>query len=274
MTLDIIVSMIALSLIILGVTAGSFINILADDLPRRLTPRFPPRCSNCDSILHPLRRIAILGVLTNRIKCPACESSLKLRSVVVEIVSPLMILYLYQRFDLTLKFGLLTILLECFLLIVVIDLEHRLILYVTIIPTAVIAIVYSLFGAGYDLSKILIGGAVGFGAVYVIYFFGWVFGAVTARIRGEELTEIPFGGGDVNLAGVIGLAVGWSGILLALFIAVMSGGVSAAIYLIVSLIRRRYNLFTPIPYGPFFILGAVIMLLFADEIRTRSGVSR
>ena len=266
--------MIILSLIVLGVIVGSLINIFADDLPRRLTPRFPPRCLNCDSSLHPLRRIAILGVLTNHIKCLTCESSLKLRSLVVEIVSPLMLLYLYQRFDLTLRFGLLALLLECFLLIAVIDLEHRLILYVTIIPSAVIAIVYGLLGAGYDLSKILIGGAVGFGAVYVIYFFGWVFGAVTARIRGEELSEVPFGGGDVNLAGVIGLAVGWSGIILALFIAVMSGGVSAALYLTVSLIRRRYNLFTPIPYGPFFILGAVILLLFADEIRARSGVSR
>jgi len=185
-----------------------------------------------------------------------------------------MLLYVYQRFDLTLKFGLLALLLECFLLIAVIDLEHRLILYVTIIPTAVIATLYGLFGAGYDLQKILIGGVVGFSAVYVIYFFGRVFGVVMARIRGEALDEIPFGGGDVNLAGVIGLAVGWSGILLALFIAVMSGGISAAIYLIISSIRRRYNLFTPIPYGPFLILGAVILLLFADEIRARSGVSR
>ena len=103
--------MIILSLIVLGVIVGSLINILADDLPRRLTPRFPPRCSQCDSALHPLRRIAILGVLTNHIKCPHCESSLKLRSLTVEIVSPLVLLYLYQRFDLTLKFGLLAILL-------------------------------------------------------------------------------------------------------------------------------------------------------------------
>jgi len=185
-----------------------------------------------------------------------------------------MLLYLYQRFDLTLKFGLLAILLECFLLIAVIDLEHRLILYVTIIPAGVIAVLYGLFGAGYDLPKTLIGGAVGFGVVYTVYFFGWMFGRVMARIRGEELSEIPFGGGDVNLAGVIGLAVGWSGIILALFIAVMSGGVSAAIYLIVSLVRRRYNLFTPIPYGPFLILGAVILLVFADEVRARYGASR
>lgn len=266
--------MIILSLIVLGVIVGSLINLAADDLPRRLTPRFPPRCSNCDSILHPLRRIAIVGVLTNHIKCLHCESPLKLRSLAVEIVSPFMLLYLYQRFDLTLKFGLLAILMECLLVIAVIDLEHRLILYVTIIPAALIAFIYAMFGAGYDLPKSLIGGAVGFGAVYVIYFFGWVFGVVTARIRGEELNEIPFGGGDVNLAGVIGLAVGWSGILLALFIAVMSGGISAAIYLTVSLIRRRYNLFTPIPYGPFLILGAVILLLFADEIRSRTGASR
>ncbi|MBI5712787.1 MAG: prepilin peptidase [Chloroflexi bacterium] len=266
--------MIILSLIVLGVIVGSLINLAADDLPRRLTPRFPPHCPTCDSPLHPLRRIAIVGVLTNHIKCLHCESSLKLRSLAVEIVSPFMLLYLYQRFDLTLKFGLLAILMECLLVIAVIDLEHRLILYVTIIPAALIAFIYAMFGAGYDLPKSLIGGAVGFGAVYVIYFFGWVFGVVTARIRGEELNEVPFGGGDVNLAGVIGLAVGWSGILLALFIAVMSGGISAAIYLTVSLIRRRYNLFTPIPYGPFLILGAVILLLFADEIRNRTGASR
>ena len=259
--------MIEVLLLLLGILIGSLINGLADDLPRRITFHFPSHCPNCDAVNPPLRRVALIGFFTPHRRCANCSMSLSWRTLFVEIISSAMLFFLYQKFGLTLKFGLLALLMECLLLITVIDLEHRLILYVTVIPSAFIALIYGIFGAGHDLSKTLLGGAAGFGFIYSVYLFGWVFSKVMTCIRGQELDEVVFGGGDVYLSGVIGLAVGWSGIVLALFMAIMVGGASAAIYLIIAILRRRYNVFTPIPYGPFLVLGAIVLLVFSEEIR-------
>jgi len=258
--------MAQLFLALLGLAVGAVINVLADDLPHRTEFR-QPRCPACDQRYTPLQWVAVVAFLSGRGRCGFCDASLALRRVLVEIVSALMLVLLYDKFGPTIKFLLLAMLLEGLWLITIIDFEHRLILYATIFPMIGIAVLYGLFGANRGLTRTLIGGLVGFGVVYLIYLLGWVFGAVAARTRGEPLSEIPFGGGDVNLAGVIGLAVGWSGILLSLFITVMTGGLGALIYVLFMSSRRRYDAFTPIPYGPFLVLGAVVLLVFDAEIR-------
>lgn len=258
------------ALILLGLLLGAAINALADDLPRRVRPQMP-HCEACGELHHPLQWSAALAFLAGRGRCGHCGAPLRLRRVAVEIVSAVLLVYLFARFGPTTRFVLLAALLECFWLITVIDLEHRLILYVTVIPAAFIALLYGLFGAERGAARTLIGGAVGFGALYAVYLFGWGFSALLARIRKQPLGETAFGGGDVNLAGVIGLAVGWQGIVLALMIAILSGGVGATLYLIVMALRRRYKLFTAIPYGPFLVFGAVMLLLFDAEIKRRFG---
>jgi prepilin signal peptidase PulO-like enzyme (type II secretory pathway) len=76
-----------------------------------------------------------------------------------------------------------------------------------------------------------------------------------ARLRGQELEEIAFGFGDVTLSGLIGLIVGWPGVILALFSGIMIGGIFSLGYLLIMIVRRRYTAFMPIPYSPFLVIG-------------------
>ena len=89
---------------------------------------------------------------------------------------------------------------------------------------------------------------------------------MVARLRGQPLDEVAFGGGDVNLGAVVGLTVGWPGVLVALVIAILAGGVYSLGYVIVQLARRRYNPYAAIPYGPFLILGALTVDLFGRQL--------
>jgi prepilin signal peptidase PulO-like enzyme (type II secretory pathway) len=268
--------MIDLLLIILGLSLALLINILADDLPHRLIPS-RPHCHSCSFPQPRWQWLATVALLTGRGRCGQCGSPITWRKPVVELASVLILLFLYHRFDLTLKFGLLALLLECLLLITVIDMEHRLILYVTIFPAAAAALLYGLFGAGADLqaalTQTLTGGAVGFGVFYLFFLLGQLYGRFVAWRRGEPLDEIAFGGGDANLGGVVGLAVGWPGIILTLFYTVLSGGAVAALVLVIMFLRRRNALLIPIPYGPFIVFGAVIVLVFADELRRLVGIT-
>ena len=70
------------------------------------------------------------------------------------------------------------------------------------------------------------------------------------------------GWGDVKLAGLIGLATGFPGSLVALLLAILSGGVLAAILLLCGFKKRKDRL----PFGPFLSVGALIALIWGSQI--------
>ena len=70
------------------------------------------------------------------------------------------------------------------------------------------------------------------------------------------------GGGDVKLAGAVGLLVGFPQVLLALWLAIVSGGL-VAIWLLVS---RKMGRKDAMPFGPFLALSGVTVLLVGTEI--------
>jgi prepilin signal peptidase PulO-like enzyme (type II secretory pathway) len=145
------------------------------------------------------------------------------------------------------------------LLVLVIDMEHRLILHTVIGPAAVVVGLIGVLDPGRGAVKTLLGGLAGFGLVYGLYLLGEVFARLIARVRRQALDEVAFGFGDVTLAGLIGLAVGWPGVLVALFVGILLAGLFSLIFLVWMILRRRYVLFSPIPYGPFLILGAWVV---------------
>jgi leader peptidase (prepilin peptidase)/N-methyltransferase len=112
-----------------------------------------------------------------------------------------------------------------------------------------------------------LGGALGFAFVYGIYLLGALFGFLVSRRRGRPLQEVVFGAGDVKLAAFIGLAVGFPQVVFALVLGILLGGVAAlGVLLQQVLVQRRYSAFTAMPYGPFLVVGAWVMLWFGREV--------
>jgi leader peptidase (prepilin peptidase)/N-methyltransferase len=70
------------------------------------------------------------------------------------------------------------------------------------------------------------------------------------------------GGGDMKLGAMLGAFLGWKVVLVALFVAVLLGGV-LAIALLTTGIRRRKD---PIPFGPFLALGGVVGLFWGERL--------
>jgi leader peptidase (prepilin peptidase) / N-methyltransferase len=154
--------------------------------------------------------------------------------------------------------------LSYFGIVVVIDMEHRLILHPVSLIGAGLGLAYGLWQHG--LVWTLIGGAAGFGIMLGLFFLGALFAQGIAKIRGEDIDEIALGFGDVNLAGVLGLVLGWPGILGGLVLAILLGGVVSLLYILVTLILRRYRAFAAIPYGPFLVTSAIFLLFFRDAL--------
>jgi prepilin signal peptidase PulO-like enzyme (type II secretory pathway) len=160
-----------------------------------------------------------------------------------------------------------------FVLITVIDLEHKLILFVVIIPSCVLAMVDALLttptgdGPNPNLQDALLGGALGFGVFFLLYIGGYLFTYIMSQLRNQEIDEVAFGYGDVMLITLSGLVLGWRPLIFAMFIAVFLGAFGAILYMIViRLMRRETTMFTALPYGPYIVIGTVIMLLFSSEV--------
>ena len=152
------------------------------------------------------------------------------------------------------------ILLVFFGVVVVIDIEHRLILH----PVSIAGSILSL-GIGWSLhgwQSTLIGGITGFAIMYGLHLLGDRFARWLARRRGEILTEVALGFGDVNLSGILGLLLGWPGVIGGLLVAFILGGIFSLVYLMWMVVTKRYKTFAAMPYGPFLVGSGVLLLYF------------
>ncbi|NDJ60986.1 MAG: prepilin peptidase [Chloroflexi bacterium] len=256
---------------LLGLVLGGVVNLLADDLPARRSPHFPPRYPD-DTPRPPTAWLGITAFLFGKRSSPG-DAKLSWRYPLTELLTAgLMIIALLSALDdpnmTPLQFIFWEIYMVIFALIIVIDIEHRLILFVVIIPACVIAVIdAAVTNYGATAGDALIGGLLGFGVFFVLYLGGFAFTYVMSQVRGRKITEVAFGYGDVMLITFSGLILGWQPLLLAMFITVVLGALGAMIYLISrSLIGSRYSMFTALPYGPYIVVGTLLMLLFATEI--------
>ncbi len=127
------------------------------------------------------------------------------------------------------------------LTVLVIDLEHRLVLNVMTLPAAVMALAASFLPGAPTPVEALLGGAVAFVVFFLIALIG----------RGA------MGMGDVKLAGVIGLMVGYPLVVPALLAGIILGGLAAALLLITKRATRK----TAIAYAPYLCAGALAILV-------------
>jgi prepilin signal peptidase PulO-like enzyme (type II secretory pathway) len=255
---------------LLGIAAGAVINLLADELPER-RPLRPPRYP--DGAPRPsIAWSGITAFLLGKRTSPN-GFSLPWRHPLTEIATAaLMIVTLLVVQDdpqmTPLQFAYWLAYMAIFVLITVIDLEHRLILFVVIIPSYILALIDAATTSyGADIGAALLGAGLGFGVFFLLYVGGFIFTYVIGQIQGTEIKEVAFGYGDVMLITLAGLILGWQPLIVAMFITVFLGAFGAILYLIIrNLAGSKYNLFTPLPYGQYIIVGAVIMLLFAPEV--------
>ncbi len=159
------------------------------------------------------------------------------------------------------------ILLTYFGVVFVIDLEHRLILHPTSIFGAILGLIAGVIAHG--ISPTLLGGLGGFLIMLAFYYLGVLFTRMRAKrlmARGQEPDdEEALGSGDVILVTVLGLIVGWPLIWLCLLYGVLLGGLVSLLILLWLLVSGRYKtsaLMTFIPYGPYFIVTAGLIVYF------------
>jgi leader peptidase (prepilin peptidase)/N-methyltransferase len=243
--------------LILGWVGALIVNYLSDELPRsRRISR--PHCRACGAELA-------LGYYLRLEACPYCRKKPTARHIAVLILGIIMagLLYLFPIPSLG-NYGAL-LWMTYFGVVAIIDLEHRLIMHPVSLVGAVLGAIFGI--ANHGVLNTILGGLAGFGIMLVFYLLGILFVRIASRSSGEEITEVALGFGDVNLAGVLGLLLGWPGVIGGIVLAIFLGGIVSGIFLVVQKIRKRYQAFQALPYGPFLVLSAVILFYLSQIVR-------
>lgn len=193
-----------------------------------------------------------------------------LRVMVVNLIFVILVpvLWLNQTEDIAFWWGLPV--LVYFAVVIVMDVEYRIVMHPVSIAGAILGTFVGFIKYGADTDAVITifaGGAVGFAVMFVLYKLGEVFMKLINRRRGgDEIDEVALGFGDVNMAGVVGLFIGWPPIILGLLFAVFVGGMVSILYVIGMVVTRRFRAFAALPYAPFLALAALVMVFFPDQI--------
>lgn len=234
---------------VIGLLTGALINALADDLPLRQNPSVP-HCMACGHRYGPGRWLA-LGRLLLGNSCPQCGAVLKPRYPIVEILTTVIFTVLPSLLSepADLLFGAAYI--AILILIIVVDLEHRLILHKVTFPSTALALIGSLFISNNSLTLALLGAVAGFVIFYALYWLG-------KQLFGPG----ALGFGDVTLSMTLGAMVGFPYVLFALILGIILGGL-ISFGLIVS---GRLSMRSYVAYGPFLALAGIITVVWGEQM--------
>ncbi len=236
---------------LLGLAVGSFLNVLADRLPNKQSIVAPPsHCPECNKRIRVFDLIPVISYVVLRGRCRYCSQPIPKRTLLVEIAAGLMFLSLYLYFGLSPDLGIALLYFTLLLLILVIDLEHRLILNVIVYPAAVIVLLVNIVFPSPELVPGFLNSLAGGGTGLLLFLL------ILIVSRGG------MGLGDVKMAGLLGLMLGLPLNFVAIFLAVVSGGLIAG----ASLLFKRKNRRQAIAFGPFLAIGTMAAILWGQLI--------
>jgi leader peptidase (prepilin peptidase) / N-methyltransferase len=261
-----VISMLSIVIAVaVGLAIGFAVNILADVLPQyRLDDG-----EDDDAVEKSEEGLEITESVVESSPTPKWSPSRlgSLRYIVVNILMVAIAIYVWGRVTTPLGIGIHIFYLALFLLIAVIDIEHKLVLTIVMIPAFIFAFVEIAISHRVTLADALVGYAIGQIVVMLFYLLGGIYITIINARRNEPIREVAFGFGDVTLATFCGLIIGYPGVIWLLVLMILVGGLMGFVFLLVRLvIVRRYQAHMAIPYGPAIVIAAALMLLWGPEI--------
>lgn len=260
----------------LGLTIGSFLNVVIHRLPimlehawkqecrELLEPRAEPTpaeaynlsiprsaCPACGHKITALENIPVLSYLFLHGKCRKCSTHISLRYPAIELTSGIAALLVAAHYGATLSsvfvYGLIAVL----IVLTMIDLAHQLLpdqLTLPLLWAGLLANSLSLFT---DLHSAVIGAIAGYATLWIVFqLFKW--------ITGKE----GMGYGDFKLFAALGAWMGWQMLPLIILLSSILGIISAVLYLVFSGVRT----FPRIPFGPFLSIAGLIAFFWGKTI--------
>jgi leader peptidase (prepilin peptidase)/N-methyltransferase len=239
-------------LLTIGLLLGSFLGVLADRLPRGENPLIGrSHCDFCKHTLSGLDLVPLLSFVYLRARCRYCRHRLSWQYPLIELASAAMFVTL--AWFVTYQFGTLFML-------------HNVLIYTSlaIVFASFFVIVIADFNFQIIPDELIITGIIG-AAFYLLLQYGVNFETLGNHLLAAVCTSAFFlliyiitkrkgiGFGDVKLALVLGLLLGFPMIIIGLYVAFLTGAIVSSILILSK--QKKWG--QRIAFGPFLILGTI-----------------
>ncbi len=232
-----------------GLIIGSFLNCLIYRLENEQTLGGRSYCPNCKHQLAWFDLIPVVSYLMLLGKCRYCHKKISIQYPIVEIATGIAFLLIFTVVPSNILYlMLLWYVFASFTVIFIFDIKYYIIPDRILFPAIIITLLYEiLFTFPHFISNTL------WAAVLASGFFLAIF----LVSRGKWM-----GFGDVKLAILMGLILGFPNILSGLFLSFCIGSVVG----VVLMISQKKGLKNEMPFAPFLIIGTFLALFFGNII--------
>jgi leader peptidase (prepilin peptidase) / N-methyltransferase len=239
---------------LLGLAVGSFLNVVIHRVPRGESLVHPgSHCPHCDHPVRPRHNIPVVSWLLLRGRCADCRSAVSVRYPLVEAGTAVLFVAVAARFGWSWELPAYLYLAAIAIALAAIDLDVMRLPDRIVLPSYGVALALLapavIIGRSWDAAvRALLAAAV----LYVGY---------------RLLAVLPngMGGGDVKLAPLLGLYLGWLGwgpVAVGAFAGFLLGGLVGALLMALRLAGRKSR----IPFGPYMLAGAFLAVFVAAPI--------
>lgn len=235
-----------------GLAWGSFLNVVIFRLPLGMSLLHPPStCPACRKKIKFYDNIPVISFLILGGKCRTCRAKIPFSTLLVEVLTPLSFLLIYQKHSLSFFFFASCLFASAMIVLGFIDFYHQILPDEITLPGIVLALVYAPFRQDLNLTQALIGAVVGAG--FLLFIYGAYY-----LIRKKE----GLGMGDVTMMLLIGAFLGWRLTFFTLILASFTGAVVGVFFILFQKKDLQYSL----PFGTFLAPAAFVSLLWGERI--------
>jgi len=246
---------------VFGALVGSFLNVCILRIPNGASIVSPPsHCPSCKTAISFYDNVPLISYLILRGRCRGCGECISPRYFVVELLTAILALALFDRFGFGYSFLVSFAFVGALIVISFIDLDIRIVPDVISLPgialgLALSVVGYFVFNGESNIIPSPLSSLLGILA-------GGGFLLATAWIY-EKITGVEgMGGGDIKLLAMIGAFLGWQSIPLTLFFASLVGSIVGIACMLATGAGRRLAL----PFAPFLCSGALLFIFFGEEL--------
>lgn len=267
---------LSISLAVLGLVFGSFLNVVIHRLPKimeaqwqrdyaefsgetpteeeKLSLAFPgSHCPHCDAAIKPSQNIPVLSYLVLGGKCAYCKAPISVRYPVVEAVTAILWVLCGLQFGVSNALAGAMLLTAVLVVLTAIDLDHQLLPDSLTLPLLWVGLLLNIDNTFVSLESAVLGAVFGYLCLWSVF---WLFKIVT----GKE----GMGHGDFKLLAALGA---WFG-LAALPTIVLLSSVVGAVLGVALIVMGKQDRETPMPFGPFLAGAGLIHLFYPNVLLT------
>ena len=240
---------------ILGLAIGSFLNVIIYRVPRSLSIVSPrSACPACGAPIRELDNLPVVSWLLLRGRCRSCRAHISARYPLVELTCAGLFAGTAARFGCSWDLPAYLVLFAGLLALSCVDVEMMLLPRKIVYPlTAMVGLLLVMAAGATGLWRALL--------VAALSALGWFAVFFTINLINDRF----LGFGDVRLAPVLGLSLGWLGVGY-VFLGFFAANVFGAIIGVALISIKRRSRQARIPYGVFLSLGCALAVFAGPEL--------